>query len=143
MRKGNRYEADQRHAEIIIRELGLSGGSKGRCVPCVREEKSNREDAGEVLGREEASIYRGLVARGLYLTQDRTDIGYTIKELSRRMSSPREGDMGRLKRLGRYLVGKERVVVRYGYQSWDREVDVWTDSDYAGCRETRWSTSGG
>ena len=70
------------------------------------------------MGKVEAKQYRGLVARGLYLSQDRTDIGYAIKELSRCMSAPRKGDMVELKGLGRYLVGKERMVLRYGYQGW-------------------------
>jgi len=45
--------------------------------------------------------------------------------------------------LGRYLKGKERVVIEFGYQKCNWEIDVWTDTDYAGCRQTRKSTSGG
>ena len=39
--EGITYEADQRHAEIIIREMGLSGSKKGLSVPCSREGKDN------------------------------------------------------------------------------------------------------
>ena len=88
-------------------------------------------------------MYRGMTARGIYLAQDRTDIGYAVKELSRRMAEPREADWDRLKRFGRYLIGRERMVVEYKYQEKISSIDVWTDSDYAGCRETRKSTSGG
>ena len=90
-----------------------------------------------------ATMYRALTARGLYLSQDRSDLGYAVKELSRNMSGPREVDAGRLKRLGRYLIGKERMVTGYKYQGIVNEVVVWTDSDHAGCGETRKSTSGG
>ena len=47
-----------------------------------------------------------------------------------------------LKRLGRYLTGRERVT-RYYYQETPRKLDVWVDTDYAGCKRTRKSTSGG
>ena len=59
------------------------------------------------------------------------------------MSSPAEGDWVALKRLGRYLVDKTRVVVNFPYQEAVKKVTVWVDTDYAGCRRTRKSTSGG
>ena len=55
-------------------------------------------------------MYRGMAARGIYLAQDRTDIGFAVEELSRCMSKPGGGDMMRLKRFARYLIGRERVV---------------------------------
>ncbi len=48
-----------------------------------------------------------------------------------------------MKRLGRYLLGKERYVVKFEYQEWEGKLSVWTDTDYAGCLRTRKSTSGG
>ena len=56
---GIKYEADQRHAEIIIRELGLNGESNSVGTPGERDTRLNPEDAGELLGREEARRYRG------------------------------------------------------------------------------------
>ena len=40
--------------------------------------------------------------------QDRSDIRFAVKELSRRVAKPRRRDWRRLIRLGKYLVGKER-----------------------------------
>ncbi len=37
----------------------------------------------------EATRYRAAVARGNYLSQDRSDVKYTVKELSRHMGTPR------------------------------------------------------
>ena len=73
-----------------------------------------------MLGKEEATHYRASTARGLYLSQDRTDIGYAVKELSRRMANPRKMAQEKLKRLARYLVGRERMVVDFRYQ------EMWT-----------------
>ena len=59
------------------------------------------------------------------------------------MSSPRKRDWRKLLRLAKYLVTRERFVVDFKYQEAITRIDVWTDTDYAGCRETRKSTSGG
>ena len=59
------------------------------------------------------------------------------------MSKPTEQDMKEMKRLGRYLIGRERTVIEFKRQDRSSIVDVWTDTDYAGCADTRKSTSGG
>ena len=56
---------------------------------------------------------------------------------------PSEADWLVLKRLARYLIGRTRVILTYMYQDGHGIVDPWTDTDYAGCRVTRKSTSGG
>ena len=62
------------------------------------------------MGDRQASAYRGFVARAIYLAQDRSDIQYAVKELSRTMSALIVGCWEKLKRLGRYLVGRTRSV---------------------------------
>ena len=59
------------------------------------------------------------------------------------MSKPTEADWKKLFRMGRYLKGHKEVVHRFKYQKSVQEVQVWTDSDHAGCHRTRKSTSGG
>ena len=58
------------------------------------------------------------------------------------MSTPTENSWDALKRLCRYLAGLPRLVYTYGWQEVDA-VDVYTDTDWAGCPRTRKSTSGG
>ena len=99
-------EADTRHAEIIIKQMGMKGNSRPVATPGHNEKEEEGDD--EELDTERATTYRALVARANYLAQDRTDIGYTAKELCRRMSAPRERDWRRLKRLTRYRIGRER-----------------------------------
>ncbi len=139
-------EADQRHAEIIVRELGLEG-AKAVMTPGSREDvegqqKLNEKD-NELLPPAEATRYRGLAARLNYLAQDRFELLHAAKECSRRMSAPRTGDWLILKRVGRYLVGQPRVVQLMRWQAMPQMVDTHVDSDWAGCRESRRSTSGG
>ena len=59
------------------------------------------------------------------------------------MSKPMISDHNRLKRLARYLIGRERAVIKFSYQELYRHANVWVDADYAGCPITRKSTSGG
>eukprot|EP00973_Karenia_brevis_P089429 12397718-Karenia_brevis.AAC.1 len=59
------------------------------------------------------------------------------------MSNPTKKDWTALKRLGRYLLGNQRLVIWY---EWDRSrgrIISHSDSDWAGCPTTRKSTSGG
>ena len=58
------------------------------------------------------------------------------------MSSPSQHAWQALKRICRFLQGLPRVVYTYPQQTVD-DVDVYTDTDWARCVETRKSTSGG
>ena len=58
------------------------------------------------------------------------------------MQTPREWDMQRLKRLGRYLKGHLRVVQVYERQQLPKKITAYGDSDHAGDVETRRSTVG-
>lgn len=59
------------------------------------------------------------------------------------MSTPREGDDLFTKRIIRYFQSKPGVAIHYGFQEPGQDIIVFTDSDWAGCLETRRSTSGG
>ena len=95
------------------------------------------------LGPAEATNYRSIAARANFLSADRPDIMYAVKELCRGMAKPTKGHWLKLKRLGRYLIESGRTVMRYDWQGHEHEVTGYSDSDWAGCRVTRKSTSGG
>ena len=59
------------------------------------------------------------------------------------MARPRFEDWAKLKRMGRYLKCAPRAVIRYNWQQLPSAIDVFTDTDFAGCTESRKSTSGG
>ena len=47
------------------------------------------EDKSEVSQEpEKVSLSRGIVGSGIYLCQERYDVGFTVKELASRMSNP-------------------------------------------------------
>jgi hypothetical protein len=88
-------------------------------------------------------MYRALAARCNYLSQDRPDIAFSSKELCREFSIPNKASFQKLKRLARYLCGLPRLCYTYRWQAMPEVLDVYVDTDFAGCQSTRRSTSGG
>ena len=106
-------EAD-RHAELIVKQLGLEEG-KPLSNPCADEVK--RPDDDIELNPEYTTQYKSIVARANYLAADRVDIQYAVKTLATAMAKPTNADWQKLKRLGRYLKGKPRLVIKYKWQT--------------------------
>ena len=128
------YEADPRHAEIAIKALGLEG-SKPAATPGVKHERLSEEDDPR-LDSEQSTMYRRVEARFNFLAQDRIDIQYATKEVMRAMALPRQSDIEKAKRLGRYLLGRPRYVMKFTFQSQVHAVNIFTDSDWAGDKVT-------
>ena len=91
----------------------------------------------------DASSYQAIAARANYLALDRADIQFAVKEACRGMANPTRGDLIKLRRLGRYLISHPRSVTNFTFQGRCEELSGYSDSDWAGCRRTAKSTSGG
>ena len=59
------------------------------------------------------------------------------------MARPVELDWAKIKRVARYFAGAPRYVQMYKWQEYDGKMQAFADSDLAGDRVTRKSTSGG
>ena len=164
-KEGLELEADPRHAELVVRALGLEK-SKACATPGVKEAKARSADNDEEevtppakdglssdrpdladdeedMGSKEATMYRAVVARLNYIAPDRIDIQYAVKEAARAMSAPKQRDWKALMRIGRYMLGKPRLIMKFEWQAQVNTVSTYSDSDWAGCRKTGRSTSGG
>jgi hypothetical protein len=150
--KDLRYRADPKHAKELRKILGVAEGEKGLTMPCVKEGVDSvkmlpwGEGRGldEELGKRESALYRRAAAIVNYLGPDRVDIQYAGKEVCRGMAKPTVEGWIKLRRLARYTLVAAEVEVRFGSEGVNEEVvRVFTDSDWAGCRSTRKSTSGG
>lgn len=151
-------EADPRHCKVIVREVGLTG-LKGSRVPGNKEEAMNAlgskskagskddddDDVGEpeYLDAGEAKQFRALTARLNYVASDRPDLQFAVKECAGHMARPQVASWHLLKTVARYLLYRPRLVLEYRFQLSPRCVSVFSDSDWAGCVQTRRSTSGG
>ncbi len=94
----------------------------------------------EELAAEEAT---SVAARLNFAAQDCPDIQFPTKEVCREMSSPTRAAWARVKRLARYLLERTAAVLKFEWLYEEPGLDTYTDSDWAGCRRTRRSTSGG
>ena len=139
--QGLEYEADPRQAEKLLRDLRLDEGTKSLGTPGVKITKDQLAQE-EELAPEKKSPYRAIVARANYLSADRPDCQFSAKEVCRWMSNPINLFLRAVKRLGRYLKGKKRLIYKFVWQKCDM-IDVYSDTDWAGCIKIRKSTSGG
>jgi hypothetical protein len=137
---GLKYEADPRHAEIVVR--GVAGAERALNAPGTSSKDFVAPSEEEDLPDDLARLFRSFAARANYLALDRPDIAQATKELCRRMSAPKVVDLRALSRVARYLVGACRIVYEYPWQR-GPVLSAYTDSDFAGCTASRLSTSGG
>ena len=141
--EGVEYSGDPKYADELIREWGLEKGSEVKMPGSHHEDGKIESGDDTALCAADATRYRRAAARINYIALDRGDIAYAAKEISRRMSCPRVRDVERIKRMLRYIKGKRRASYLYRWQNCPDKIEVYSDSDWAGCHETRRSTSGG
>lgn len=85
--------------------------------------------------------YRGMIGSLLYLTASRPDIMFSVCLCARFQSCPKESHLSSVKRIMKYLKGTPNVGLWYPKGSLC-ELVGYSDSDYAGCKTDRKSTSG-
>ena len=135
------WTGDDKHRTKLLDEWSMQQCSSIDTPTTGQEDPSVRE-TWEPMNGEEAGKFRRAVAMVNYMAQDRPDLGVAANLLSRHMSTPRQGDERQLKRVLRYLRGRPTCSLEYEFSSAPEYVLVLTDSDWAGCRVTRRSTSG-
>ena len=120
---GISYEADQKHAEAIIRETGASNLTSLK-ITMSKESKEDVRDKtddivekrmfgklgmkeqpliGHILSPAETTRKRAWAATANFLAIDKGDIVYCAKELTRHMATPTTTDWEKVVRLGSYL----------------------------------------
>lgn len=131
------YEADPRHAEIIIK---ISHDDKISKVPGSKCD--NDRELSPELSPQESTQYRAAAARCNFLAIDRPDIQYASKEASKYMSNPRQCDWDLIIKIARYLKFRPRLKHVFSLNHDMEFVDACVDSDWAGDKISRKSTTG-
>jgi hypothetical protein len=91
----------------------------------------------------DAPFYRSIVGALLYLTLTRPELQYAVQQVCLHMHAPRDAHWAAVKRILRYVCG----TMGYGLSlhaspSTSTDLVAYSDADWAGCPDTRRSTSG-
>ena len=141
---GDYYEVSlsDKYTTDLLQEAGLAN-SKAAPAPGT---KVSNTDLEQPLNTEEHKAYRRAVGKLQWMTYTRPDISYATKELARSLTEPTTADQRKLKHVLRYIRGTQhyKFYIRPTVKTSDitPDVDVYVDSDWAGCATTRKSTSG-
>jgi hypothetical protein len=111
------------------------------CKPCTTPVDLQAKLAGDSGPPvEDASQFRSIAGALQYLTFTRPDIAYVVQQIYLHMHDPREPHLTAMKRILRYLQGTPAYsLLRHSSSS---DLIIYTDADWAGCPDTRCSTSG-
>uniref|UniRef100_A0A8R7UV17 Reverse transcriptase Ty1/copia-type domain-containing protein n=1 Tax=Triticum urartu TaxID=4572 RepID=A0A8R7UV17_TRIUA len=120
----------------ILERVGMS-----ECNTCSTpvDTQSKLGATGAVV--DDPSSYRSLVGALQYLSFTRPDVAYAVQQVCLYMHDPQEPHLNAVKRILRYLRG----TINHGlqiYRSSPASLTAYTDADWAGCPDTRKSTSG-
>ena len=143
-KEGITWSGDPRHLKLLESHFGMNEQTKALGRNGYEEEDKDDDEEGD-LSKAEIKTYRMLAARLNYMAQDHAWLQFPAKEVCRRMAKPRVRDFEKIKRIVRFLKGVGTVKLHYRWQEEEQaqRVTVFVDSDWAGCRATRKSTSGG
>jgi hypothetical protein len=89
-----------------------------------------------------STVYRGMIGSLMYLTASRPDIMFATCLCARFQSDPKESHLLAVKRILRYLKGAPSLGLWYPKGS-SLDLMGYSDSDHAGCKIDRKSTTGG
>ena len=145
---GDHYEislADS-YTTKLLEETSLSN-CKPATTPGTSALKTATAEQEQKLNNEEHSAFRRAVGKLQWMTYTRPDISYATKELARSLQEPTTADQQKLKHLLRYIKGTEhyKQIIRPTIkvpESTVPDLNVYVDSDWAGCHVTRKSTAG-
>ena len=110
------------------------------CKPCATPVDLNPKFSANGAPVSDPTDFRSLASALQYLTFTRPDISYAVQQVCLHMHDPREPHLTALKRILRYVRGTLHMglFLRPSSQS---NLVVYSDADWAGCPDTRKSTS--
>jgi hypothetical protein len=130
------YLSQERYAEDILDRAGMTN-CKAAPTPIEAKNKLSNDGA----PTDDAAAYRSLAGALQFLTMTRPDIAFAVQQACLHMHDPKVSHMTLLKRILRYIRG----TTSHGLHlraSTELAVTAYSDADWAGCPDTRRSTSG-
>ncbi|KAD0241433.1 hypothetical protein E3N88_44569 [Mikania micrantha] len=113
------------------------------CKQCSNPMSSTTQLDADLKGKSvDETLYRCMIGSLMYLTASRPDIMFATCVCARFQAAPKESHLIAVKRIFRYLQGTQSLGIWYS-TGHSCKLIAFSDSDYAGCKLTRKSTSGG
>lgn len=127
----------KKYCKTILRNVSMEN-AKPLSTPMVEYSKPTENVISKQL-----FPYREVVGSLLYITnKTRPDIQFAVNLCSRKLDNPADTDIVNVKRVLRYLIGKEDEGICFENNSDYRKILAFCDSDFAGDPSTRKSTTG-
>lgn len=133
------YLNQRKYALDLLRDTGLTG-AKPSSIPIEQNHKL-LDNQSELLSLSDASTYRQLVGRLIYLTITRPDLSYSVHVLSQFMNSPRVDHMQAIFKVLRYIKQAPGQGLLISATS-PLNLRAYCDSDWGGDPLTRHSLTG-
>ncbi|XP_022007821.1 uncharacterized mitochondrial protein AtMg00810-like [Helianthus annuus] len=131
------FLSQQTYATDIIERAGMTF-----CKPVATPVDTNSKlSAHAGMDFPDPTLYRSLAGALQYLTFTRLDISYAVQQVCMHMHAPKTNHWKALKRIIRYIQGTITFGLTLGNHK-DPTLLAYTDADWAGCPDTRRSTSG-
>ncbi|XP_062230159.1 uncharacterized mitochondrial protein AtMg00810-like [Phragmites australis] len=135
-RNGGLFLSQRQYMLDILERAGMSD-----CKPCSTPIDTSAKVSSDGVPVPDATDYCALAGALQYLTFTRPDIAYAVQQVCLYMHDPREPHLALVKRILRYI----HSTLDFGLQLYSSTVSsltAYSDADWAGCPDTRRSTSG-
>ncbi|KAI3503838.1 hypothetical protein L1887_32292 [Cichorium endivia] len=132
------YIHQEKYTNELLKKFSLENCSTAK-VPISTNHKIFSDPEGEPVDHK---LYRGMIGSLLYLTASRPDIMFSTCLCARYQAAPKMSHLTAVKQIFKYLKGTKAMGLWYPIGD-NFKLQAFTDSDHAGCKLDRKSTSGG
>ena len=135
--KNGTFVSQGKYIEDMLKTFGMQD-EKSISTPMGTNQALDNDESGNMVDQK---MYRSMIGSLLYVTTSRPDVMFSVCMCARFQASPRESHLKATKRILRYLKHTQDVGIWYPKGA-NFELVGYSDSDYAGDRVKRRSTSG-